>query len=143
MAKRSKRRLNARELNKLGKKPEEQRNWLNKEKKAKTYFLIGSDYIWPRTSNKIARKHIENVLHGTVVGEEYYPLGHTQFGSLINKIKLKKPTLPAASFRVRLTFSSAKYKGIGAICRPIRFGRGNTFELAVEFEDFWAKAGSK
>jgi urea transport system substrate-binding protein len=66
-------------------------DWLNKEKKAKTFFLIGSDYIWPRTSNKIARKHIENVLKGTVVGEEYYPLGHTQFGSLINKIKLKKP----------------------------------------------------
>ncbi len=66
-------------------------DWLYKEKKAKTYFLIGSDYIWPRTSNKIARKHIENVLHGTVVGEEYYPLGTTQFGSLINKIKLKKP----------------------------------------------------
>lgn len=66
-------------------------DWLQKEKKAKTFFLIGSDYIWPRTSNKIARKHIENVLKGTVVGEEYYPLGHTQFGSLINKIKLKKP----------------------------------------------------
>jgi urea transport system substrate-binding protein len=66
-------------------------DWLVKEKKAKTFFLIGSDYIWPRTSNKIARKHIENVLKGTVVGEEYYPLGHTQFGSLINKIKLKKP----------------------------------------------------
>jgi len=66
-------------------------DWMAKEKKAKTFFLIGSDYIWPRTSNKIARKHIENVLKGTVVGEEYYPLGHTQFGSLINKIKLKKP----------------------------------------------------
>jgi len=66
-------------------------DWLAKEKRAKTFYLIGSDYIWPRTSNKIARKHIENVLHGTVVGEEYYPLGHTQFGSLINKIKLKKP----------------------------------------------------
>ena len=66
-------------------------DWLQKEKKAKTFFLIGSDYIWPRTSNKIARKHIENVLKGQVVGEEYYPLGHTQFGSLINKIKLKKP----------------------------------------------------
>ena len=66
-------------------------DWIAKEKKAKTFFLIGSDYIWPRTSNKIARKHIENVLHGTVVGEEYYPLGHTQFSSLINKIKLKKP----------------------------------------------------
>jgi urea transport system substrate-binding protein len=66
-------------------------DWIAKEKHAKTFYLIGSDYIWPRTSNKIARKHIENVLHGTVVGEEYYALGSTSFGSLINKIKLKKP----------------------------------------------------
>jgi len=66
-------------------------DWANKEKKAKTFFLIGSDYIWPRTSNKIARKHIENVLKGKVVGEEYYPLGQTNFNSLINKIKVAKP----------------------------------------------------
>ena len=66
-------------------------DWVAKEKGAETFYLIGSDYIWPRTSNKIARKHIENVLGGKVVGEEYYPLGHTNFGSLINKIKLKKP----------------------------------------------------
>ena len=66
-------------------------NWVAREKKAKTFYLVGSDYIWPRTSNKIARKHIENVLKGEVVGEDYYPLGNTQFGSLINKIKLKKP----------------------------------------------------
>ncbi len=66
-------------------------DWAQKEKKANSYFLIGSDYIWPRTSNKIARKHIENVLKGKVVGEEYYPLGHTNFNSLINKIKVAKP----------------------------------------------------
>lgn len=66
-------------------------DWAKKEKKANSYFLIGSDYIWPRTSNKIARKHIENVLKGKVVGEEYYPLGHTNFNSLINKIKVAKP----------------------------------------------------
>lgn len=66
-------------------------DWVVREKKAKSFFLVGSDYIWPRTSNKIARKHIENVIKGEVVGEEYYPLGNTQFGSLINKIKLKKP----------------------------------------------------
>jgi urea transport system substrate-binding protein len=66
-------------------------DWVVREKKAKSFFLVGSDYIWPRTSNKIARKHIENVIKGQVVGEEYYPLGNTQFGSLINKIKLKKP----------------------------------------------------
>jgi len=66
-------------------------DWIAKEKKAKTYYLIGSDYIWPRTSMKIARKHIEQHLGGKVVGEEYIALGDTQFGSVINKIKLKKP----------------------------------------------------
>jgi urea transport system substrate-binding protein len=67
-------------------------DWVNKTKGAKTFYLLGSDYIWPRTSNKIARKHIENHLTGcSVVGEEYFPLGHTQFNSVINKIKLKKP----------------------------------------------------
>lgn len=66
-------------------------DWVAKEKKAKTFYLIGSDYIWPRTSMKIARKHIEKVLGGKVVGEDYKPLGNTQFGSTINKIRLKKP----------------------------------------------------
>ncbi len=68
-------------------------DWITKEKKAKTFYLIGSDYIWPRTSMKIARKHIEQYLKGKVVGEEYVALGDTQFGSVINKIKLKKPDI--------------------------------------------------
>ena len=55
-------------------------DWIAKEKGAKTFYLIGSDYIWPRTSNNIARKHIENVLKGTVVGEEYYPKGRSVMG---------------------------------------------------------------
>jgi urea transport system substrate-binding protein len=66
-------------------------DWVAEEKGAKTYFLIGSDYIWPRTSMKIARIHIEKVLGGQVVGEEYKPLGDTQFGSIINRIRLRKP----------------------------------------------------
>lgn len=67
-------------------------DWVNKTKGAKSFYLLGSDYIWPRTSNKIARKHIENFMEGCkVVGEEYYPLGHTQFNSVINKIRLRKP----------------------------------------------------
>ncbi|MDO8825923.1 urea ABC transporter substrate-binding protein [Methylophaga sp.] len=66
-------------------------DWVAEEKGAKTFFLIGSDYIWPRTSMKIARIHIEKVLGGQVVGEEYKPLGDTQFGSIINRIRLRKP----------------------------------------------------
>jgi urea transport system substrate-binding protein len=66
-------------------------DWAQKEKKAKSFFLIGSDYIWPRTSMKIARIHVEKFQKGSIVDEEYYPLGSTNFGSLMNKIKLRKP----------------------------------------------------
>lgn len=66
-------------------------DWVKETKGANSFYLLGSDYIWPRTSNKIARKHIEDFLGGKVVGEDYYPLGHTQFNSVINKIRLRKP----------------------------------------------------
>nr|MBL8456182.1 urea ABC transporter substrate-binding protein [Zoogloeaceae bacterium] len=66
-------------------------DWAKSEKGAQKFFLVGSDYIWPRTSMKIARKHIESFQGGSVVGEEYYPLGNTNFNSLINKIKIAKP----------------------------------------------------
>lgn len=64
--------------------------WLIKEKGYKTFYLIGSDYVFPRTSNKIAKKVIKR-LGGKVLAEEYYPLGHTQFGSVVNKMKYKRP----------------------------------------------------
>ena len=63
--------------------------WLAKEK-GKTFFLVGSDYIYPRTCNKIAKPTIAKV-GGKVLGEEYAPLGHTEFSSIINKIKAAKP----------------------------------------------------
>jgi urea transport system substrate-binding protein len=33
-------------------------DWIVKEKEPKTFYFVGSDYVWPRTSFKIARKHI-------------------------------------------------------------------------------------
>lgn len=65
-------------------------DWVMREKGAESFYLIGSDYIWPRTSNKIARIHIEK--NGkSVVGEDYFPLEHTQFNSTINRIRLQRP----------------------------------------------------
>ncbi|TCK71655.1 urea ABC transporter substrate-binding protein [Acidipila rosea] len=60
------------------------------EKGKKRVFLLGSDYVFPRTANLILKKHI---LHdgGTVAGEEYVPLGGTDFSSIITKIKMAKP----------------------------------------------------
>lgn len=66
-------------------------DWVTEEKGAETFYLLGSDYIWPRTSNKIARIHIEEKLGGRVLGEDYFPLGHTSFNSAINRIRLRKP----------------------------------------------------
>jgi urea transport system substrate-binding protein len=63
--------------------------WLMKNK-GKSFYMIGSDYIWPRTTIKIA-KAVAAKGGGTLVGEDYYPLGHIEFSSAINKIKAAKP----------------------------------------------------
>jgi urea transport system substrate-binding protein len=64
-------------------------DWMAREK-GKSFFLVGSDYIYPRTCNKIAKPTIVKA-GGKVLGEEYAPLGHTEFSSIINKIKAAKP----------------------------------------------------
>lgn len=49
-------------------------------------FLVGSDYVFPRTANKIINAYAE--ANGiTIVGEEYAPLGHTDFATIVNKLK--------------------------------------------------------
>ncbi|MGC1871444.1 MAG: urea ABC transporter substrate-binding protein [Acidobacteriaceae bacterium] len=60
------------------------------EKGKKRVFLLGSDYVFPRTANLILKKHI---VHdgGVVAGEEYVPLGGTDFSSIITKIKIAHP----------------------------------------------------
>jgi urea transport system substrate-binding protein len=64
-------------------------DWMAREK-GKTFFLVGSDYIYPRLCNKIAKPTIAKA-GGQVLGEEYVPLEHTEFSSIINKIKAAKP----------------------------------------------------
>ena len=61
-----------------------------KQKGYKSYFLLGSDYVFPRTANLILKKHI---LHDglIVVDEEYVPLGGTDFSAIVNKIVAAKP----------------------------------------------------
>ena len=58
----------------------------------KSYFLIGSDYVFPRTANLILKKHIAKDKL-SVVGEEYVPLGGTDFSAVIAKIQAAKPAI--------------------------------------------------
>jgi len=60
------------------------------ENRGKTFFLLGSDYVFPRTANKIIKAQLE-AEGGEVVGEEYTPLGHTDYSTVISKIKAAQP----------------------------------------------------
>jgi urea transport system substrate-binding protein len=60
--------------------------YLQKEKGTKKIFLVGSDYVFPRTANKEIKAWAE--ANGmTVTGEEYAPLGSTEFSTIVNKVK--------------------------------------------------------
>ena len=62
------------------------------EKGEKRIFLLGSDYVFPRTANLILKKHIVQ-RGGVVAGEEYVPLGGTDFSAVITKIRLAHPQI--------------------------------------------------
>lgn len=56
----------------------------------KKFFLLGSDYVFPRTANKIIKAQLE-ALGGETVAEEYTQLGHTDYSTVISKIKQADP----------------------------------------------------
>ncbi|MBO3750337.1 urea ABC transporter substrate-binding protein [Streptosporangiaceae bacterium NEAU-GS5] len=61
-----------------------------KEQGKKKLFLVGSDYVFPRTANKIIKAYA--AANGMeILGEEYTPLGHTEYSTLVNKIVEAKP----------------------------------------------------
>ena len=53
-------------------------------------FFVGSDYIYPKESNRIAIAELEKA-GGQAVGDEYAALGTTEFITIINKIKAAQP----------------------------------------------------
>lgn len=60
------------------------------ENKGKRFFLLGSDYVFPRTANKIIKAQL-SAIGGELIAEEYTPLGHTDYSTIVNKIKTAKP----------------------------------------------------
>lgn len=64
-------------------------SWLL-ENKGKKFYLLGSDYVFPRTANKIIKEQLK-AEGGELVAEEYTPLGHTDYATIISKIKQADP----------------------------------------------------
>lgn len=60
------------------------------EQGKKKIYLLGSDYVFPRTANKIIKLQLA-AKGGETAGEEYVQLGGTEFSTIISKIKEAKP----------------------------------------------------
>jgi branched-chain amino acid transport system substrate-binding protein len=59
--------------------------WLMQQTGAKKFYLPSADYIWPRTLNNKVHE-VVTANGGAIVGEEYFPLDHTDYAETIDKI---------------------------------------------------------
>ena len=59
--------------------------WLMQETGAKKFYLPSADYIWPHVMNRKVRAVVA-ANGGSIVGEEYYPLDHTDYRGTVERI---------------------------------------------------------
>jgi len=60
--------------------------WIAKTLGKKKFFLVGSDYVYPREMAKVSKKLIE-AAGAQWTGDEYLELGHSEWASMVKKIK--------------------------------------------------------
>ena len=57
-----------------------------KEKGVKSLYLVGSDYVFPQTANRVIKAYA--AANGIEIkGEDYTPLGSTDFSTIVNKVR--------------------------------------------------------
>ena len=64
--------------------------WSCDHLKARRFFLVGSDYVWPHSVNAIIKDQLK-ALKAEVVGEEYIFFGSSNASPVVAKIKAAKP----------------------------------------------------
>ncbi len=60
--------------------------WIIKNLGKKKFFIVGSNYIYPREMAKVCKILIE-ANGGEWLADEYLELGHSEWGAMVNKIK--------------------------------------------------------
>jgi urea transport system substrate-binding protein len=67
--------------------------YMMKDRGAKSVYLIGDDYVWPRKCNEHAKKYVADN-GGSIVAEEYVPFGApNKFEEIVTRIKSAKPDM--------------------------------------------------
>ena len=59
--------------------------WLMRRTGAKKFYLPSADYIWPHVLNQRVRE-VVTAHGGSIVGEEYFPLDHTDYAATVERI---------------------------------------------------------
>ena len=59
--------------------------WLMEKTGARKFYCPSADYIWPRLLNEKLHEVVE-ARGGEIVGEEYFPLDHADYGETVGKI---------------------------------------------------------
>ncbi len=59
--------------------------WLMRQTGARRFYLPSADYIWPHVMNERVRK-VVTANGGAIVGEEYFPLDHTDYRATVERI---------------------------------------------------------
>lgn len=58
----------------------------------KNWYFVGSDYVWPRSMIAHSKKILETK-GGSCLGEEYAPIGTTEWSAIIDRIKKASPDI--------------------------------------------------
>ena len=77
--------------------------WLMQKTGARKFYCPSADYIWPRTMNRKLRE-VAAAHGGSIVGEEYFPLEHTDYKATVDKIM---------SSRAEVVFNTTVPPGVG------------------------------
>ena len=70
--------------------------WCHDVLGARRFFLVGSDYIWPRSVNAIVEDHLAGI-GAEVAGIEYVPFGSTDVDAIVRAIVAAEPDVILSS----------------------------------------------
>ncbi len=118
-------------------------DYFMKEKGAKSFFLIGSDYAFGRGMLEFTRQYIE-ASGGTVLGEEYQPMTASDWTAVISKLRSANPDALITSTaggapNVTLT-KQLRAAGIKALYGNLAVDEGTAKSMGADAEGIYISA---
>lgn len=96
--------------------------WLSLERRARRFFLVGNDYVWPRTAHEKAYQVVRSA-GGEVVGEVILPFGANDHSRLLEQIRAARPDVVViALVGVEAATFNRAFSAAGLASKILRFG---------------------